>query len=356
MNTGKGCMTMDTEIRKVEKEELLGDLFDHYCKISRLDKAQYMPDAPPQTQERIRIGLEEESEDWLKIRYFAYSGNDVVGLMSYGTLKPESSSYQNNRELGWFDIFVIDQYRRQGIGKRFARQAVTALKELGVTKVDAGSVSDDGKGFLEHLGARLKTKFSDRHLDLRQMNWGLVDQWLGVGEKMPHGWSVEFHTEVTDDFIEQIVDASHEIICELRTMGGYEFISTRESEIKIWQEDAKWMEKTGDTYACFLIKDDSGKVVGFTEGGFSKDNPSNFSQYVTGVLKSSRGLGLGKLLKALMLDHIRNKHPEVCKIKTGSNDLNAPMHGINNILGFTPGITHSNYRINVDEALEKLAK
>lgn len=346
---------MNIEIRKVEKDELLENLFEVYCKIVRLQRSELIPDNnPPPTDERIRIGLEEESKDWLTIRCLAFAGDDVIGLLEFGSLKPESPDYSKNRELGWMDIFIVDSHRRQGLGTNLTKEAILALKELGVTKVDAGSVTKAGQLFLENLGATLKSKFSDRHLFLETMNWNLVDDWLGIRNKLPVNWHIEFHTEITDGFIEQIIDVSHDIVCELRSMGGYEFVSSRESEIKDWKEFARWVEKTGEKYSCFLIKDDTNKVIGYTEGGFRKDNPSQFQQYVTGVNKSKRGLGLGKLLKALMLDYIRNQHPEVQKISTGSNDLNDPMHGINNILGFSAGITHSNYRILVDQVLGKL--
>jgi GNAT superfamily N-acetyltransferase len=343
---------MDFEIRKVEKEELLGNIFDTYCKIVRLRRVEFMPDKPPPSNDRLRIGLEEESEDWFIVRYFAFAEDDVIGLLEFGSLKPESPDYSKNKELGWFDIFVVGSHRRQGIGTRFAKQAILSLRELGVTKIDTGSVSQDGQRFLEQLGATFKSKFSDRNLDLKTMNWSIIDEWLKIRNKIANKWSIEFHTEITDDFIEQIVDPNHEIICELRSMGGYEFVSTRESEIKDWKDSARWIEKTGEKYSCFLIKDDLGNVIGYTEGGIRKDNPSQFQQYVTGVSKKTRGIGLGKLLKALMLDHIRKEHPDVQKITTSSNDLNDPMHGINNVLGFTSGVTRSNYRILVEESLK----
>ena len=345
---------MNIEIRKVEKEELLGEYFDAYCKIVRLQRAQHTPDNPPPSNERIRIGLEEESDDWLTIRHLAFAGDDIVGLLEFGSLKPGAANYIENKEFGWLDIFIVDSYRRQGTGTKFAKQAILALKELGVTKIDAGSVSQNGQRFLEQLGATLKSKFSDRNLDLNTMNWSIADDWLEIRNKLPDKWSIEFHVEISDNFIEQVIDVSHDIVCELRAMSSYEFVSTRESEIKDWKEFARWVEKTGEKYSCFLIKDDSGKVVGYTEGGFRNDNPSQFQQYVTGVTKSKRGLGLGKLLKALMLDYIRREHPEVQKISTGSNDLNDPMHGINNILGFTPGLTRSNYRLEIDKSSKKL--
>lgn len=345
---------MDVEIRKIEKAELLGNMFDTYCKIVRLRRVELLPDKPPPSNDRLRIGLEEESEDWFIVRYLAFAGDDIIGLLEFGSLKPGAANYIENKEFGWFDIFIVDSHRRQGIGTRLAKQAILSLKELGVTKIDAGSVSQDGQRFLEQLGATLKSKFSDRNLDLKTMNWNIVDEWLKIKNKLANKWLIEFHTEITDDFIEQIVDPNHEIICELRSMGGYEFVSTRESEIKDWKDSARWIEKTGEKYSCFLIKDELGKVIGYTEGGFRKDNPSQFQQYVTGVSKKTRGIGLGKLLKALMLDHIRKEHPEVQKITTSSNDLNAPMHGINNILGFSLGVTHSNYRISVEETMRRL--
>ena len=79
---------------------------------------------------------------------------------------------------------------------------------------------------------------------------------------------------------------------------------------------------------------EAGGICGLTEAYYMKETGHRVLQMLTGVRAASRGRGLGKLLKALMLLHIRAKHPEVKYIVTGNADSNAPMIAINNRLGF----------------------
>lgn len=346
-------MTMDIEIRRVEKEELAGELFPQFHAISAEYMATCNPDEPRFTEERARLWLDDEGDVYVQW-FFAYTEGKMVGYMDFEGSKPGSPDYELNKEMGWFNCFVYPQHRRQGIAKKLAREVFLFAKDAKIKKLVAGAPQDSGCGFLGFLGGKLVSKFSDRILHLDGFNWNIADSWLKIREKLDPNWKIEFRTAVTDEFIEEIVDLDLEIMQELRAMGNNEYRSTREGNIRSWQDHAKWIEKTGDKYFCFLIKDGSGKTVGYTEGGISRDNPEKFSQYATGVSKSSRGLGIGKLLKALMLDFIRREHMEITTIKTGSNDLNAPMHGINNTLGFTAGKTHSSFRIVVEDALKKL--
>ena len=73
-------------------------------------------------------------------------------------------------------------------------------------------------------------------------------------------------------------------------------------------------------------------------------------QRVTGVLKSERGRGLGKWLKAKMLQHIRTTYPDAKYINTGYANTNDPMISINERLGFAETQRDVFYTMTVEQA------
>jgi GNAT superfamily N-acetyltransferase len=72
-------------------------------------------------------------------------------------------------------------------------------------------------------------------------------------------------------------------------------------------------------------------------------------QMLTGVRPDARGRGIGKWIKAVMLDHIRTLYPDAQWVSTGNAASNAPMLAINQKLGFKPYRSGSEYQIARDE-------
>ena len=93
--------------------------------------------------------------------------------------------------------------------------------------------------------------------------------------------------------------------------------------------------------------DKSGKLMEklFTEAGHK------VTQLLTGVRAQYRGRGLGKLLKALMLLHVRAAYPEVKYISTGNADSNAPMLAINRKLGFRKHRQVKIYKLKISKGV-----
>lgn len=344
---------MNIEIRKVEKEELLGTLFEQFHRLWSAKWLESLPDEPLLTQEDARFSIEDD-KDSFEDRYLAFSGTEVVGYASVGCYNPSSHDYELNKELGWVDGCVSPEKRNHGVGIDLTKKAIESALNMGLKKIGSSSYLENGRKFIEKLGGFLISKYSERQLGLERFDWSIIDNWLKIRNNLDPCLRIELHTEINDDFIEKVVDIDHEISCELRAMSNVEFRQTREGAIDRWRQAVQWIERLGDKYICFLLLDSSGKAIGYTHGRVSKENTDRYYQFETGVAKIKRGLGFGKLLKALMLDYIRYEFPQVKTVSTGSNDLNDPMHGINNILGFSNGVTRSSYRILVDEAVKRL--
>lgn len=78
-----------------------------------------------------------------------------------------------------------------------------------------------------------------------------------------------------------------------------------------------------------------GEVVGQTDVFLSPDG-SRGIQTGTTVARTHRGHRLGLALKCANLAAIEADHPECRVIDTNSNDANAPMHAVNEALGYRP--------------------
>lgn len=77
-------------------------------------------------------------------------------------------------------------------------------------------------------------------------------------------------------------------------------------------------------------------LAGYTEMTWTPADARVLSQGDTGVQPNFRSYGLGKWLKAAMLEHALSKKPDVRYVRTGNADANAPMLRLNHTFGFRP--------------------
>ena len=67
------------------------------------------------------------------------------------------------------------------------------------------------------------------------------------------------------------------------------------------------------------------------------------------MLSAHRNRGLGRWLKAVMMEKVLRDLPEVHTIRTGHADSNAPMRKINEELGYRPFSSDTQWQITLDE-------
>lgn len=340
---------MDIQIRRLGYDEIINSCFDQFKAYNDAFCKDIYPDENPDSQERLKEIISER--DCEIYRFTAFEGDRIVGSISSGKLKPEHPEYDLRKHVSWLEGFVLPECRKQGIGRKLAKLALELAFQNGVKVVKPYTYSDDGFRFAEKLGGKIVAMESDRTLDLGKLDWSLVDRWLAT----PVGnLKLEYFDQFSDGLMEKLLETSFASSQEVYAMDSCEVPPTLEGERYSLKEFSDYMKNTGTTYHCLVLSDDSGNVIGFTEGTIPPESPNIFRQAMTTVWKQHRGKGYGKYLKASMLDFIRKNLPEIDRQVTGNNDLNDPMLAINLKLGFKLDRQVKAFRLEVAKALENL--
>ena len=101
---------------------------------------------------------------------------------------------------------------------------------------------------------------------------------------------------------------------------------------------------------------ETGRFAGYTQVLWNPNRPEIISQGMTGVFPEYRNRGLGRWLKAAMLDKILAERPQARFVRTGNADMNAPMLKINNELGFKPYIAEVVWQVETEKVAEYLSQ
>jgi mycothiol synthase len=319
----------------------LNDLFN----AERLER---VPEDPP-------IPLSERLADWqnipkrVVIESFAYFQADHI--VAYGGLDFEREG--ENTHLCWSDISVLPEFRRKGLGKQLFEHMLRIAKRENrrIMMMGTSEAIPSGQHFAEHIGAKRGIENHTNRLLLEELNQDMLRRW--IDEAPVAEFELEFYT---GDLPESKLEAMCELFDVMNTAprGELEINDEKTTPEKLleWQ---KQRNAIGLQHWLAVVKEhNTGRYAGFTETGWHPNRPLILGQWGTGVNPIYRGKGLGKWLKAAMLEKVLSERPEINQVRTGNADSNGPMLTINHAMGFKPFMARTEWQLEVDAALEKL--
>jgi mycothiol synthase len=192
-------------------------------------------------------------------------------------------------------------------------------------------------------------------LELSELNHELMKLWLSRVPERAEGFALEFHQgEFPDADIEAIVDLLH--VMNDAPREGLELEDERMTveDVRAWQH---WRAERGVlSWTLFARELATRKLAGFTEAFWHAQRPEILQQGGTGVWPQYRNKGLGRWLKAAMIDRVLHELPQVKRIRTDNANSNAPMLKINYDLGFKHYLTNSAWQVETQQVCAYLAE
>lgn len=280
-------------------------------------------------------------------RFTAALDGRVVSGLEISAVAPASPEYPTNKHLMWADAWVLRDHRRRGIGRGWIATVVDAMEELGATVLSVDAEEEAGHAFARWLGAEPKMVQADNRLDVRQVDWVMVERWTRDGQAASPGTRLELYEgrvpeERMDEFCATMTRLVNLIPFEDLDHG--DLVSTPERQ-REWYEQ---LDAVGGLHHVVVSREPDGSISGETDVLKFPYETGLVWQLLTAVDPAARGRGLGKWLKAAMLLHVRRAHPDTTWVMTENAGSNAPMLAINHQLGFRKWKSMTSYQVSRD--------
>ncbi|MBD3192525.1 MAG: GNAT family N-acetyltransferase [Candidatus Heimdallarchaeota archaeon] len=299
-----------------------------------------------------------EQSDYNIYRWLVYKDDSkckLIGICSFGNCKEHSPLYDKNKEIGFADLYIDSDFRRQGLGTKLLKKIAFKLKEMKCKYFKASTPYPSGKIFCEKYGAKLTNIKVKSRLPLKNVDWELVNVWIKDGKKRNSGVTIESYFGASERKMKEHCELMTELESEAPILENSDETFQEIYTPQRYREFEQYLKERKFTLYTLRSIEPTGKISGLTEIFFSRENrPEQINTGLTGVKSRFRGRGLGKWLKAQMLHYIKDNLPRARYLITGNAEHNKPILSINYRLGFTPYARVNHFKLTIDKLLELL--
>ena len=320
------------------------DLLREVLAVGNVVSSERIPEDPPLSFDAFASRVRNRPQmvvirDWL--------ARSVEGeLVGRGLIvRFEADTNQHLREVG---IEVLPEHRRKGIAKQLFREIVAGAGDADdiVLSFFINDRVPSAAAFLNRIGAKTALTMRTSQLDLSQLDRAMVREWADIRTK---GYRLEWiDGDVPDDQMKNVIVAYDTMNTAPRGDSAMQDWNSTPDQIREFDRSRR---ATGRERRLVLgIHEATGEAAGYTELTYDPKMPHLMWQQGTAVIPSHRGHGLGKWLKAAMLERAMRDWPAATLVRTGNADVNAPMLAINTRLGFKPTWAESIWEIGIADA------
>jgi GNAT superfamily N-acetyltransferase len=341
---------MDITIKKFDHENASEEEFARLNDLNNTTRAEVLPDDP-------LIPLEE--------LIASFRSRPDFELVSVSIAEDEEGKYVASAEnhawttdnLHLMDAYirVLPEYRRQGLATRLLPKVVETAREWDRRLViaDTNQRVPAGAALMEKLGATLGLESHTNQLVIGDLDRELVKDWQEIALERTAGFEIGlWEGAYPEEELEAIVKL-HDLISQ-QPFGDIEIEDIIFTAETIRQDEKSMTARGYERWTYYVREKESGDLAGYTEVVWNPNRPEIIYQEMTGVFPEYRSNGLGRWLKAAMLDKVLKERPQAKYIRTGNADSNAPMLKINNELGFKPYISRMTWQIETNKLADYL--
>jgi GNAT superfamily N-acetyltransferase len=255
-----------------------------------------------------------------------------------------------------FEIDVLPEFRRQGLARRLLALIVEVPRRenrrLMITNTNERVPA--GAAFMERLGARKGMASHTNQLKIAELDRDLMRAWLARAPERAAGFELGLwegtYPEADIQAIANLYEVMNTAPRDDLEVDDYHFTP---EQIRQWENS---MFARGNLRWTLHVREkSSGRFAGYTEVWWHPNRPAILNQFGTGIFPEFRNRGLGRWLKAAMLEKVLRERPQVQFVRTGNADSNAAMLKINNELGFKPYISRITWQVETERVEEYIS-
>ncbi len=307
-----------------------------------------LPGDPPKPVRQRMVDWRNYSAFQLVRHWVAWDGDRLVAASG-----AEMNLEQNlDNAFGW--VHVRKDARGRGLGKMVARPMLDLVQEQDRRRLAVAIPEGSEYSAIAERGGMKDAFLAQRNrLLLADVDWDLVSDWVTRASERADDYELVFRAgPLPEEDLEPYCQL-HDIM-NTAPMEDYE----RDPEVVTPEMWRAWEEHDLKRETVFLIyvarHKPTGSLVGLTEFIYQQLNPAQAWQGDTAVHPDHRQKGLGRWLKAAMLQKVRDQYPLVERIDTENAGSNEPMLNINLALGFRPILRNHVWQGDVATLRERL--
>ncbi len=316
-------------------------------------RAERLPDDPPVPVEETIQGRD-SFPDYIRMEPWALWNADRTEMLAYAYAQ---YSMEDNLHMAQFAINVLPEFRRRGLGRQFLSRIVQVAKENNrrLLITDTTDRIPAGEAFMRRIGAEKGLESHTNQLVIADVDTDMLRQWRARAPERAAGFELGvWNGPYPEEDIEAIVDLYQ--LLNQQPFGDLEVEDFHFSADTIRQDEKSLFARGYERWTLYVREKETGRFAGYTEVIWNPNRPGIISQGMTGVFTEYRNRGLGRWLKAEMLERILRERSQARFVRTGNADMNAPMLKINNELGFKSYIAESVWQVETEKVAEYLSQ
>ncbi len=298
----------------------------HYAALAAFEnrlRAERLPDDPP-TPLAEQIARWQNTPPFVAISAWSIWDPTENTIIAHGEVSFLLT--QENRHVVWFNIQVVPELRRQGLGRCLLANLVEIpqheQRRLMVTETNERVPS--GAAFMKRLGAAQGIEAHTNQLNLEDLDRNLLRYWQERAAERAAGFELGLWTGPYPEEHLAAVVALHEVMnTEPRDNLDVEDFHVTPEHIR--QMEQSLVASGTERWTMYARELATGAFVGFTEVFWNANRATLLFQGATAVDPPYRGRGIGRWLKAAMLEKVLRERPMVRVVRTGNADSNDPM-------------------------------